>query len=163
MGAGIDLVVGNLSFPNGFAGLGIQCKHEAVVTGVDDQILKDGDVAVVAAITTCIVIEVFRMVTTVFPDQVASEGIDSLNHIGILRNVEHAIIGQRRNFRSTASQVPGPHHLQLIHIVTIDFGQWAIAPAVESATPHQPVAGSRILQHSVGNRWKAVGPLAVTK
>ena len=41
MGAGIDLVVENLSFPNGFTGLGIQCKYETVIAGVDDQILKD--------------------------------------------------------------------------------------------------------------------------
>ena len=41
MGAGIDLVIENLCFPNGFAGLGIQRKHEAVIAGVDNQIPKD--------------------------------------------------------------------------------------------------------------------------
>ena len=36
MGAGIDLVVGNLGFPYDFAGLSIQCEHKAFSARVDD-------------------------------------------------------------------------------------------------------------------------------
>ena len=85
------------------------------------------------------------MVTPVFPDQVASESIDGLDPVIDLRNVEHAVIGQRGNFPSTGGHAAGPYHSELIHIVTINFSQWAVAPAVESATPHQPVARSRVL------------------
>ena len=74
---------------------------------------------------------------SICPDQVTTDGIDGLDHIIGLRNVEEAVIGQRRNFISSGGQVASPHHPHLAHIVTVDFSQGAVAPAIKRATPHE--------------------------
>ena len=53
---------------------------------------------------------------------------------------------------AAGGQAPGPQQLHILDIVFVDLIKRAIAPAIVSAAPHQPVAVRRIFQHFVGDR-----------
>ena len=67
--------------------------------------------------------------------------------------IHHAVVHERRAFLVARADEP---RVQTIRsratLRAIDLVERAVAPAVERAPPHQPVARIRLLQHRVGHR-----------
>ena len=64
--------------------------------------------------------------------------------------------------RGVASCTPGPiPRVQIIlrrpHVGAVDLVKRAVPPAIEGATPHQPIGRIGVLEHTIGDRNE--GPL----
>ena len=88
----------------------------------------------------------------VLPEKVAGRRVECLHAVARVRDVHHPGADQRRRLAEAGGQRPGPGKLQEVGVVTVDLLERAVAPAVESTPPAQPVGGVRILEHRVGDR-----------
>ena len=153
LGGGMGPVVEHLRLPHHPAGLGVEGEDVVVGAGVEDGGAVDGDVPVVLPEgVEDVVADVVGHLAAVLPDEVAGDGVDGLDDVGGVRHVEDAAVGERRALLAPLGEGARPHHAQLADVVAVDLVEGAVAPAVEGAAPHQPVAGRRVLQHLVGDR-----------
>ena len=148
---GVDAVVEDLGLPDQLARDRVERVDVVVVGGVDDQPAVDGDVAVVVREPAHDARDILGDVPAVLPEEVAGDGVDRLQVVLRVRHVEPSAVGQRRPLLGPGRQGAGPHHAQVAHVVAIDLVEGAVAPAVERAPPHQPVARRRVLEHGVGD------------
>ena len=74
-----------------------------------------------------------------FPLEVASRGIDRLNHVACLWHIQDAVVRQRRAFLASRRECSRPDHAERIHVLPIYLIERAVSPAVERPPPHQPV------------------------
>ena len=141
--------------PDDLAGLGVE-REQVCVGGGDDQVaLIDRHVAVgeIAAVGQ----HLGRQRALVFPDQVAGGAVERLHLVGIVEDVDDAVVRDRGHLGGTIGHRPGPGHLQVLHIVLVDLLERAVAVAVIGAPPHQPIAVRRIEQHLVGDGRQVPG------
>ena len=120
------------------------------VRGGNDQVaLIDGHVAVgeIAAGAQ----HLFRQRALVFPDQVTSGAVERLHLVGIVEDVDDAVVHDRGHLGRPVGHRPGPGHLQVLHIVLVDLVERTVAVAAVGPPPHQPVTVGRIEQHLVGD------------
>ena len=85
------------------------------------------------------------------PDDVASARMKRLDHIVRVRHVHHAVVDQRGAGLKAIRERAGPDQAELPHVAAVDLVEWAVAPAIQRAAPHQPVTRSRVLEHLVGD------------
>ena len=154
------LIVEDLRLPGDLPRRGIKPKHEVVVACVDNEPVVDRDVAVVAGIATHVLVDIVGEITSMLPLQVARSRIDCLDYIARLRHIQDAIIGERGALLAPRRETSRPDHSEPTHVLPVHLIQRAVPPAVERATPHQPVVGRGLLEHRVGDGDKLVGGLS---
>ena len=145
-------VVEDLGLPHELAGERIDGVDVVVVAGVDDQPAEHRDVPVVVREPAHDAGNVLGDVPPVLPEQVAGGGVHRLQVVLRVRHVQPAPVRQRRPFLRARREGAGPHHPQIADVVAIDLIERAVAPTVQRAAPHQPVAGRRVREHGVGDR-----------
>ncbi len=150
-------VVEDLGLPDEPARRRVEGEDVVVRAGVDDDVVVDGDVPVDADEAGDHVLGgVVGHRPAVLPDEIARRGVERLDDVVGVRRVQHAVVDQRRALLAPlAPERARPDQPQIGDVVAIDLLERAVAPAVERAAPHQPVAGGRILEHRVGNRHEA--------
>ena len=156
-------VVEDLRLPGDLAGRGVEAEHVAVVAGVDDEAVVDGDVAVVAGVAADVLVDVLGQIAPVRPDQVACRRVDRVDDVARLGHVEDAAVRQGRAFLAPGRQRARPDHAQIANVAPVDLVQRAVGPAVERPAPRQPVAGGGVLEHRVGHRYEVVGGLGLAR
>ena len=148
----VSTVVQDLRVPELLAGRGIEREDVAIGAGVDDRGAVDGEVAVRVHLRPAQVVgQVIRTLPAVLPEQVARRRVDGLHHVPGVRHIEHAVAHQRGSLLQALSQASGPDHPDAPHVVAIDLVQRAVAPAVEGATPHQPVVRIWVLKFGISH------------
>ena len=153
LGGGMGPVVQHLRLPHHPAGLGVEREDVVVGAGVDDGRAVDGDVPVVLPQgVEDVVGDVVGHLAAVLPHEVAADRVDGLDDVGGVRHVEDAAVGERRALLAPVGEGARPDHAQIADVVAVDLVEGAVAPAVEGAAPHQPVARRGVLQHLVGHR-----------
>ena len=85
--------------------------------------------------------DVVRHLPAVLPDEIAGRGVEGLDDIARVRHVHDAVVDERRALLAAGAEGARPDEAQIAHVVAIDLVERAVAPAVERAAPHQPVAG----------------------
>ena len=147
-------VVEDLRLPSQPARRRVEGEHVVVVARVDDQVVVDGKVPVaLGEDADDELLEVVRPRAAVLPDEIAGDGVDGLDDVARVRHVQHAAVGQRCALLAAAAPYRArPDHTQVAHVAAVDLVERAVAPAVERAAPHEPVARGGILQHRVGDR-----------
>ena len=162
LGGGMGPVVQHLRLPRHAAGLGVEGEDVIVGAGVDDERAVDGDVPVVLPEgVEDVLADVVGHLAAVLPYEVAGDRVDGLDDVGGIRHVEDPVVGERRALLAPLGEGAGPHHAQVADVVAVDLVEGAVAPTVEGAAPHQPVAGRGVLQHLVGDRHEVGRRLAV--
>ena len=155
-GRGMGPVVEHLRLPHHAPGLGVEGEDVVVGAGVEDRRAVDGDVPVVLPEgVEDVVADVVGHLAAVLPDQVAGDRVDGLDDVGGVRHVEDAAVGERRALLSPLGEGAGPDHAQVADVVAVDLVEGTVAPPVEGAAPHQPVAGGGVLEHLVSDRHEA--------
>ena len=90
----------------------------------------------------------------VLPDQLAGAGIERLNDVVGIRQIDNAVVHQRRGLVAPRCLVhrPNPGEAQVMYVLARDLGQRAVIPCLIIAADHQPVAGIGVAEHFVGDR-----------
>ena len=152
--AGIAPALGPVAggvIPHHLAGRRVE-RHDMGVGGRHEQlVLIDRHVALAERLAA-FGHQLLRQSPGILPDQVAGRAIDRLHLVGIVEDVEHAVMHDRRGLGGARRERPGPGHLQILDVVLVDLVERAVAPAVIGAPPHQPVGRIGLEQHRIGHR-----------
>ena len=153
----VRAVVEDLRLPHHLAGRRIEGEDVVVDARVDDELVVDRDVAVVAGEQPADEARrVFGDGADVLPDEVAAGAVECLDDVVRVRHVEPACIGERCRRLAAVAQRPRPHHAQGCHVPGGDLVERAIAQAVRGAPPTEPVPGCRVGEHGVGDRRERI-------
>ena len=152
-------VVEDLGLPRQLPGRGVNRVDVAVVAGIDDHVPVDRHVPVDGDEPggRSQIRGIGRHLPAVLPVEIAGHRVHRLHMVVRVRHVQRAAVDQRRAFLVAGRQGAGPHQAQLVHVVPVDLVERAVTPSVQGASPHEPVARRRILQHGVGDGRKLGG------
>jgi hypothetical protein len=128
-------------FPDEFARARVDRVHLVVGAGVDQRRAPDRHVAVRAAAP-------FGE-APILPQQGARVGVERLDVVAAVRHVHHTVVDERRRLLVAHADGVSPDLLEPCDVLFVDLLERTVAPAVQRAPPHEPVAGRRVLEHRV--------------
>src|SRR5262245_60250205 len=172
MAAGIDL-----RFPSKLARLRVDRHHEAVRRGVVNHVVVDGErlrsrlaeyraCGLTAATTTlswrsrCRALSPTRSRRRrrrwplIFPDEIAGRGVERLHCSAGYVEVNNALVDGGYRLRDALAEPSRPGEGQLTDVLFVHLIERTEALRIVCAAEHEPVLGTRIQEHLVGDGCK---------
>ena len=153
----VGLVVEDPRLPRELAGRSIERVRVQVGACAENEASPDRDIARLASECARVAPDVVRQVAPVLPDQIAGRGRERLDDVLRIRDVQDAVVGQRRRLGASIGHGPRPLHPDPPNVLPRDLVERAVAPGVEGAAEAEPVFRLRVLQHRVGHGNEVAG------
>ena len=125
-------VVSDFRFPYNIAVARVQCHHKRILGWQEHLVVVKAEVAHCREAT----LQLVGQLSLILPQQCSGPGVQRLDDVTGVGQVHHAVMHKRRGLVRAIRHCPNPGKPQIVHVVTRDLVQWAVAPAVVRPAEH---------------------------